>query len=184
MSARVKGRERKQFPVPPEGLFQAVCADAWEIWTEKRPEVWGGGLIDKTRIVWQLIKNDKEGKPLQVSKMYTASLHPKSNLRKDLEGWRGRKFTDEEAKEFELSNLIGANCQLQIIHNIGNDGITYANVQAIVPLGKGMTKMRVSSDFVRKKDRKRTDERDEQHDDGFGGGAGAPPNDDDDDVPF
>jgi hypothetical protein len=181
MSTTVKKHPRKQFPVPPEGLFQAVCVDAWDIWVEKRPEQWGGGLIDKTRLVWQLAKNDKEGRPYQVSKMYTASLHEKANLRKDLESWRGRKFTKEEEAAFELENLVGANCQIQIIHNVGNDGITYANVQTIVPPQKGVPKMRASADFVRKKDRKDEDRR---YDGAVGDDGGPTPSNDDDDVPF
>lgn len=160
MSTRVSGRNKTQFPVPPEGLYQAVCADAWDIWTEDRPERWGGGIQDKTRLVWEINRINKEsGRPYQVSQKYTASLHEKANLRKHLEAWRGRKFTENEIKEFELENLLGANCQLQVVHNIGSDGITYANVQAVVPLAKGMTKMHVSPDFVRKKDRKAEDER-------------------------
>jgi hypothetical protein len=108
--------------------------------------------------------------------MYTASLFEKANLRKHLESWRGRKFTDDELKEFELENLIEANCQIQVIHNIGNNGIVYANVQAIVPLAKGMTKMRISPDFVRKKDRKHEGPtRDPES------GSDGP---DDEDVPF
>lgn len=176
MGTRVRGGERKQFPVPPEGLWQGVCADAWDIWTEPRPERWGGGVVDKTRLVWQVNKVNKEtGKPYEASQVYTASLFDKAKLRAHLEAWRGRKFTKEELAEFELERLIGANCQLQIVHNLGSDGITYANVQAIVPLAKGMVPMRVSADFVRKKDRTKVQPDDQ-------GGPGAPA--DDDDVPF
>ena len=41
---------------------------------------------------------------------------------------------------FELKNIIGTNCQLNVIHNEAN-GKTYANISSIVPLSQGMGKM-------------------------------------------
>lgn len=155
MSTKVSKPESKDWPQAPEGLWQAVCVDVWDVWTEQRPEAFGGGLTDKTRIVWEINKQDKENnRPHQVSMIYTASLHDKATLRKHLEAWRGRRFTEDELKEFELEKLLGANCQLQVIHHLSGNGKVYANVQAIVPLGQGTTKMRASTDFVRRKDRK------------------------------
>lgn len=178
MSTKVK-RPKSNFKPAPEGLHPAVCVDVWDIWTEQRREDWGGGLQDKTRIVWQIDRTytDDNGKEriFEVSQMYTASLHEKAKLRQHLESWRGRKFTDEELEGFELEKLIGINCQVQVIHNISSQGDTFANVQTIVPALKGREPLRPSPDFVRRKDRK-TDEDD----------AGSPPADgyDDDSVPF
>jgi hypothetical protein len=50
-----------------------------------------------------------------VSKFYTLSLSDKANLRKDLESWRGKQFTDAELEGFELKNLVGANCYLNLV---------------------------------------------------------------------
>lgn len=173
MSTRVKEPESKYKPAP-EGLHLAVCCDVWDIWTEARPEHFGGGLVDKTRIVWQLEDKDPEtGERYEASNIYTASLHEKAKLRQHLEAWRGRKFTDEERRGFELESIIGICCQIQIVHNIKEGGKTYANVQAVVPVGKGMTKIRVSDDYIRRKDRKR---------DNAPADNGAPITDDD--VPF
>lgn len=173
MSTRVREPEGADFPLAPEGLHQAVCADVWDIWTEQRPEEFGGGLVDKTRLVWELEAQDKQtGKRFQVSQLYTASLHPKAKLSQHLESWRGRAFTDDERKGFELENVVGVNCQIQVVHHLSGKGKVYANVQAVVPLGKGMVKMRVSEGFVRKKDRKR------------GSDSVAPSDADEDGVPF
>lgn len=177
MSTRVREPESKYRPAP-EGLHQAVCADVWDIWTEERPQEFGGGIQDKTRIVWQLDQDDKEtGKRYEASQIYTASLHEKAKLRQHLEAWRGRKFTEAELQDFELATVIGANCQIQIVHNLSKKGRVYANVQAVVPLGKGMVKIRVSDDFVRQKDRRPAPNTSAPSD------TGAPSNDDDD-VPF
>ena len=42
-----------------------------------------------------------DGKPFLVRRRYTASLHEKSALRKDLESWRGRAFTNVELDGFK-----------------------------------------------------------------------------------
>jgi hypothetical protein len=91
-----------------------------------------------------------------VTNRYTLSLNEKATLRKHLEAWRGKLFTPAELEGFDLENLLGANCQLQVIHNLSDQGRTFANIQAIVPLGKGMTKLR-PVDYVRMKDRTATE---------------------------
>lgn len=168
------GQNREQAP---EGLHQAVCCDVHEPFMEKN-KFRDGAAQEKTRIVWQIDQLGENGKPIEIAKKYTMSLHEKSNLRKDLESWRGKKFTEQEIMGFDLEQLLGANCQLQVTHDIKDDGSTWANVQAIVPIGKNTQKIVVSKDFVRKIDRDRA-----------AGGEGGllPPDDEDIDdtgVPF
>lgn len=150
----VREPESREFPLAPQGLHNAVCVDIWPIWTEERPENYGGGIVDKTRLVWHLEDSDSDGKPFEVSKKYTPSLHEKASLRKDLQAWRGRTFTKEELAGFELDNVIGVCCQLNLIHNVSQkNGKTYANIAGIMPLGKGTPKILVTPGYVRKKDR-------------------------------
>lgn len=136
------------FTPAPEGIFQAVCVDVVDLgnvetqWGEKH----------KVRLAWQLNEIDEDnGKRYLVVGQYTASLNEKARLRAHLESWRGRKFTKEELKGFEMENLIGANCQIQVVHNTNGEK-TYANVGAIVSLPKGMAKI-APLDYVRFKDR-------------------------------
>jgi hypothetical protein len=136
----------------PEGLHQGVCADVVDL--GEKLNTFKNVLQHKVRIVWQLDVFDEENRrPFEISKQYTNSLHEKATLRTQLEAWRGRRFTDEELKGFDLEKLIGANCQIQVVHVLADNGKTYANVQALVPLSKNMPKMRVSDDFVRYADR-------------------------------
>jgi hypothetical protein len=80
-----------------------------------------------------------EGKelPRAISKEYTLSLSEKSILRKDLEAWRGKAFTEAELEGFDLANIIGKGCQIQVIHK-ESGGKTYANIASIMGLPKGM----------------------------------------------
>lgn len=156
------------FTPAPEGLHQAVCVDVVD--QGLKDSQWGEK--HKVDIRWQIDQPnpDNQGKPFMVIKRYTLSLSEKANLRQDLEAWRGRRFSKEELEGFDLEMLIGVNCQVQIIHNLGDNGKKWANVQAVVPLGKGMAKIQ-AQDYIRVIDR----------DNGNGQGAAVQA---DDEVPF
>lgn len=163
----VKGTQN--FDPAPEGLHNAVCIDVVDRGMQETP--WGPS--PKVEIRWQLeAVNEKNEKRHTVVKWYRPSLNEKANLRKDLEAWRGRKFTAEELAGWDLESVIGAPCQVQVIHSPREDGGVSAKVQAIVPLGKGMVKMR-PQDYTRVKDRA---------DEHAGDGAGEVASDDD--IPF
>lgn len=164
-----------KFTPAPEGLHQAVCVDVHDLGLQKTP--WGEK--HKVIIVWQIDEIDPENdKPFQVRQQYTLSLSDKANLRRDLECWRGRKFTDDELQGFDLEKLLGANCQLQIVHNLGDEGRTYANVQAIVPYNAKLGPKLSPREYVRMKDRAK------QQGNGNGHPSGDPSGITDDDIPF
>lgn len=148
--AIIAKNNKRDFTPAPEGLWQAVCVDVVDKGMQKSP--WGDN--HKVELRWVLSESMvNTGKPFMVTKRYTLSLHEKSNLRRDLEMWRGKKFTGDESDEFDLEKLLGANCQIQVIHNGSDDGTVYANVQAIVPAPRGVNKISIPSDYIRAKDR-------------------------------
>ncbi len=67
-----------------------------------------GVQIDEPMVKWQF---------------YTNSLNKKANLRRDLDGWRGRGFTKEELEGFDVRNVIGHACQISIIHDNSGDRV-------------------------------------------------------------
>ncbi len=75
------------------------------------------------------------GQPFVIGRNYTLSLSSKATLRKVLESWRGKPFSKEELEGFDIVNLLGKCCQLQVIHDDKGDK-TYANVAAVMGLGK------------------------------------------------
>ena len=75
--------------------------------------------------------------PLTISKTYTLSLHEKAGLRKDLAAWRSRDFTEEEAKGFDISKLLGVYCMLNVTTS-ENNGKTYTNIAGITPLPQAL----------------------------------------------
>jgi len=110
------------------------------------------GMKDKVWIIWAIDEDMEDGKPQIVLQQYTNSLHEKSQMGIQLAGWRGRPFTAEERAGFDLENVIGKKCLLNITHSTKGDR-TYANVSSIMPLPKGMTAPDMPADYERHIDR-------------------------------
>ena len=142
-------RPETTFTPCPEGLHHAVCVDVIDLGVLQT--AWGDK--HKVRLVWQIEEENLEARRrFDARKQYNLSLHEKATLRKDLEAWRGRKFTDAELKGFDLEKLLGANCQIQVVHDLSDDATIYANVQAVVPPPKHTAKL-VPLDYTRHQDR-------------------------------
>jgi hypothetical protein len=77
---------------------------------------------------------------LSISKNYTVSLAEKATLRKDLVSWRGKEFTSEELRGFDLKNILGAWAMLSVATSIGNNGKEYTNVVSVNPVPAAMKK--------------------------------------------
>jgi hypothetical protein len=128
----------------PSGAFIGRCYSLIDLGTQLTTGQFGEKLQHKIRIGWELFGEDENGDqltvdvdgkqmPMTISKSYTVSLHEKSGLRKDLAAWRGRDFTDEEAKGFDVSKLLGAYCMVNVTTSETN-GKTYSNVAGLTPL--------------------------------------------------
>lgn len=151
-----------RFPTAPEGTFPAVCVD--EIDLGKVPNTFNGKETIRTmvRLVWQIdeLMDDEtadqfkmeRGSRHVVKQDYTASLDEKAKLRKHLQSWRGRAFTTEELRGFDLEAVIDKPCLLSIVHAIGKKGGTFANVEAVMKPAKGMEAL-TPVGYVRMKDR-------------------------------
>jgi len=67
------------------------------------------------------IEYEKDGKtiegPLTIGSFYTASMNEKATLRKHLEGWRGKQFSDEEAAGFDVAAIAGGPCLLSVFES-------------------------------------------------------------------
>lgn len=128
----------------PAGAHIGRCYSLIDLGTQHSEGAFGAKDQHKIQIRWELFGEDDEGKPLTVefdgrtmpmtiSKSYTVSLHEKSALRKDLASWRGRDFTDDEAKAFDVSKLLGAYCMVNVTTS-ENNGKTYSNVAGLTRL--------------------------------------------------
>jgi hypothetical protein len=63
----------------------------------------------------------QDGRPFGVSKTYTKSLFEAATLRKDLENWRDKTFTEEELEGFDVGKLIGMSARIEVGHTAPSD---------------------------------------------------------------
>lgn len=133
------------FEPAPEGVFLARCYRMVDVGTQTITGQYGTSDQRTVYLFWELLKTadggevkDSRGdafeKPPIVMNNYKISMHPKSNLRKHIDAWRGKKLTEDEAAEFDIAKLLDKVCLLQVQHSKSKDGTkTYANVQGIMP---------------------------------------------------
>lgn len=145
MSLIVNGSSASNYDPIPEGTHLAVCNMIVDLGMQYNETY--KNTSRKVLIGWELPEEHielEDGEHTRtISKRYTASLSESSNLRQDLAAWRSRDFTPEELAAFDLRNIIGKSCLLTIIHKDSN-GKTYANIQSISALPKGMQKGELS----------------------------------------
>ena len=173
MSVYVSAPERK-YSVADEGLHEAVCIDVIDLGIVES----AFGPAHKVELRFAVDQADEDGRAVIVTARYRASLHEKAKLRQHLELWRGRKFTADELKRFDLEAVLHTPCQLQIVHNMTDDGNVWANVAAIITANKKSAGVPVPKEYTRMKDRPAAR--------GLGNGtsASAQKEEDDDPIPF
>lgn len=129
----------------PAGNYIARCYQMIEVGTITEIVMGEQKVLRKVRIGWELPDELREfdksrgPQPLVVDQEYTLSMNEKANLRKMLESWRGKGFTDKEAECFDITKLIGVPCMLNIIHKTSKKGSTYEQISSVTAVPKGMT---------------------------------------------
>lgn len=136
----------------PSGLHHAVCYGLIDIGTQ--PSQGNFPARRKVIFLWEVpseridVPNQDapgtKNMPRVISAKYTLSLHEKGNLRPMLKSWRGRDFTPEELAAFDIFQVVGANCYLNIVHKNGKGdkaNRVYAEVSTVNPAPKGTPKL-------------------------------------------
>ena len=127
----------------PSGNYIARCYSMIHVGTNIENIMGLDKILNKVRITWELptelrVFNEEKGEQqMVISKEYTLSMHEKANLRKDLESWRGKGFTEKEAENFDITKLLGIPCMLSVIHKKAKNGNDYAIISGIATLPKG-----------------------------------------------
>ena len=133
---KIKDRAKPKVPPVEPGVYMAVCVGVIDL-GEQYSEMFKN-YSNKCMIVWELpgetSEIDGEQKPRQLSKEFTIASSNKSNLRKFIESWNGKTYSDEEFINIELFDQIGKPCQLNVVLNSTGE---YANVDNIMPIPRG-----------------------------------------------
>lgn len=198
------------FEIVPSGNHVAICNAVVDLgmqpgsgmYPEPKRQVYIRFELPTERIKYTKDGIEMEG-PMSIGRSLTASMSEKANLRKLIESWFGKKFpTDDAAADFDLKNLLGRKCLLNVTHT-DKGGKTYANIANATPIPKGMVADQTQHnpslyyslddhvqatfaalpEWLRKKIEARLDEEPEKEPEGANAGVGRD-GDFDDDIPF
>ena len=126
------------------GAYAAVCDMIVDLGVQPSP---GGQFAPKRTLMVrfqipservEITKNgETKSLPAVISRTLGLSLNEKATLRQLLQSWRGKAFTPEELKRFDLANVLGKPAFINVTHSVKGEK-TYANLTSIMPLPKGM----------------------------------------------
>ena len=119
------------------GQFAALCVDVIDLGDkveqyEGKPQK----LSQKAALVFRTNhKNPETGDIIDVVKEFTVSMYETANLRKFLEAWRNKAFTDDEVEAgAPLHKLCGVAALIQVENKKSGGGRYYANINAVQKL--------------------------------------------------
>jgi hypothetical protein len=141
MTFYVESNQERTFKNVPSGSHLGRCYRIVDLGSQKSEYMGEIKVQRKIMVGWELFGEDDEGlplltddgKPMAIFKNYTLSWAENATLRKDLQSWRNKPWTDSEAKRFDLKSILNQYCMLNVIHKDSN-GKTYANVATISPV--------------------------------------------------
>jgi len=145
--AKESGGSSTFTPVP-QGMHLARCYRVVDLGTQKSEYLGTIKHLPKVMLQFEVFGEDEsgnpiltnKGEPMTISKNFTLSLAEKATLRKDLQTWRGRDFTADELRGFELKNVLGAWAMISVVKAEGNNGKEYTNIQAILSVPQQIKK--------------------------------------------
>jgi hypothetical protein len=142
--AKDTGTSGSYTPTPP-GVYLARCWRLVDLGTQLSTGQFGEKQVHKIRLDFELFGETEDGQPLIVNidgkempmtigTTMNVSLHKKSGLRKLLEQWRGRPFSEQEADGFDVSKLLGAYAMVNCTQSEGKENRIYTNIAGLSPI--------------------------------------------------
>ena len=129
------------YELAPVGVYSAVCVRLINMGMQETSY----GLKHQVHLAFEIDEKMEDGRPFLMMQNYTMSLNEKARLRLDLQAWRGRAFSAEELKGFDLKSVLGKPLQVSVVHSA--DG-QYANIGSMMPLGRGMQSLTASGGLI------------------------------------
>jgi len=127
----------------PPGMHLARCYRIIDLGTQRTEYMGQTKYLHKIMIGWEIHGNRddgsklvmQDGRPFAIFKNYTLSWSEKANLRLDLQSWRGKPFSQEELRRFDLETVLGKWGMLNIIERAGKTGNSvFSNVDGVTPV--------------------------------------------------
>lgn len=141
MADRISAKNSdSKFRPHPEGQFVAQCVDVIDL-GEKVEDYLGQPkkLSHKCALVFRTGEQNPETNDLiDIAGEYTVSMSEKANLRRILETWRGKAYSEDELEEVPLEKLEGNWAMIQVDQKTSSNNRKYARIISVTPVPKQM----------------------------------------------
>lgn len=148
--AKIKDRAKPSIPPVAPGTYTAICVHAIELGEQlsvfKDKKRYSNQIMYVFELVGEFIEVDGEKQPRTLSRTFTFSKSEKSGLRKFVESWQGKKFSNEEFGEFDTNDMVGKEAMIGVVLN---DTGEYANIDSVMGMPKGMSAGVSQSQLIR-----------------------------------
>ena len=105
-----------------KGRYAAICYKIVDMGTTNTEYEGKVSPKKQVRITFETtMEMMADGRPFSINQTYTASLSTMANLRKHLESWRNKNFTEEEEAGFDITNLLGCTADVEVGHTSGGN---------------------------------------------------------------
>ena len=144
--------KKSQREIPDEGSVAGICVGVWDLGF--RDDEWQGQpkVTHDIMFTWEVDQRMtgegeyKDKRHVLSSRKFALTFGDKANLTLFVKTLTGKTLTEEERKTFDLESIKGMCGAVTIAHTI-KDGITYANLQTITPLMKGVEPIVAETDW-------------------------------------
>lgn len=131
----------QKFKPHPEGQYPASCVDVIHCGEVVKSYPGSADYVaeEVAVVFWTGERNDEVDAMHEATARMTISMGRKANLRKFLEDWRGKSYSDDEAMAgVPLHKLVGHNALISVEQKKSGAGRVYATIKSIAPLPKGL----------------------------------------------
>jgi len=132
----------------PAGIYLARCYRIIDVGTQRTEHMGRIKYLPEVMMEFEVHGHDDNGQPLinadgrphSIDKSFILTLSEESSLRKDLKTWRGKDFTDQELKTFQIKKFLGAWAMISVVH-LESKGATCAEIASILPVPANIKKL-------------------------------------------
>lgn len=148
---KVKDRAKPKLPPVDPGVYVAVCVHSIDLGEQlceykDKSKSYNNQVQFVFELVGETIEIDGKQEPRTLSRTFNFAQSKNSGLRKFVQSWLGKAFSDEAFADFDTNDLVGMPAQLSVILNESGE---YANIDTIMQLPKGMPAPKATLPLIR-----------------------------------
>lgn len=148
---KVKDRAKPKIPPVEPGVYIAVCVYSIDLGEQlceykDKSKSYNNQVQLGFELIGETVEIDGKQEPRTLSRTLNFTRSQNGGLRKFVQSWLGKTFSDDAFAEFDTNDLVGLPAQLSVILNESGE---YANIDTIMQLPKGMPAPQATLPLIR-----------------------------------